>query len=520
MSFVSLNFCLFITGLLIIFWVCPQRFRWIILLAASLFFYWTIGKLTILHSVAISLIAWLSAKALGHNNTDSKAIKANKEIPSEEIKTMRAEIQKKNRLIMWSSVLLIIISWVFFKFYNPIAETFGSDSIMRIVVPVGMSFYSLSVLSYIIDVYNSTIEPEKNFFRLLLFTSFFPAILQGPIYRYNTVGKQLRCEKSFDYSMFVIGFERLLYGYFKKMIIADRISAATTFLYANYSEYSGFAVALAAFLFKIQLYTDFSGGIDITIGISQMLGISLPENFTLPFLSTTVSEYWRRWHITLGAWLKDYVFYPLTLTKPFVNLGKKLRKKNKNAARLVPALISMSVLWVCSAFWHGNHTNYIIWGLYFYILVAIDTLTEKKIEAFASKLSTPVKSLFTIGRIILTFILVVFGELVSDAKNFKDVFVLISHLFSRWDLSVITSGALFTSGADRADFTVLIIAVAALFVFEALLELKVIKDPARRLYEAPLPLRWVILFVGIFIILTFGFYGPGYDPAPFIYFQF
>lgn len=199
---------------------------------------------------------------------------------------------------------------------------------VQAAAPLGISFYTLSLLGYLFDVYYEIGKPQKNFLKFALFGFYFPVIISGPILRYRDVEQELYAPHKFDYHKFTYGLQRMLWGFFKKLVIAERLAVVVNTIYGDTDTYRGFYIAIAAIGFAFQLYADFSGGMDIVIGLSEALGIPLAENFDRPFFSKSIQEFWRRWHITLGAWLKDYLFYPLLRSKAFTKLQTDCKRSS------------------------------------------------------------------------------------------------------------------------------------------------------------------------------------------------
>lgn len=523
MLFTSVRFFVFFAVLLILFYLFPRKMRWCVLLTASLVFCWSFNKFLTVHLIAAALLTWYCGKWMALNQLKEKAAVGEIDKTDRETrKVLKARFKKQRKTMTCTSVLLLVLSLLFFKFYNPFAAMMNATgvSLSRIFVPVGISFYTLQLISYLVDVYNQNQIAESNPFRFLLFASWFPLLLEGPIHRYGALAEELRCEKPFVYENFVAGFARVLGGFLKKLILADRLAVLTTALYGNYTEYSGFAVAFAGIAYAVQLYADFSGGIDMAIGFSKMLGITLTENFRRPYFSKSVSEFWRRWHITLGTFLKDYVFYPLTLGKAMSSLSKKLRPNHPKAAKMLPALISMAALWLCSAVWHGEGAQFMLWGFFQWLMVTLDTLFEDRLQAMTDRCNTAAKRVFSFVQTFFTFILISFGEIMFRAENLGAALHMIRALFAKWNIAGFIQITLPALGLDVPDLVVAAIAVVFLFLFEFLQEHEKLTHFSVSVARMPLVFRWLVLLGSIAVLLVFGVYGKGYDPTPFLYFQF
>ena len=512
MLFTTLPFIGFLFFLICIYWICPAKYRWGVLLIASLLYDWLISKEYLLHAVCVSLIVFLAARKIDGRNIELKDAK--KSIEAEEFKKLRSRTKKKNHTLAMACGSIVFLTWLFFKFLPTFRELFRIDSLNKIMAPVGISFYTLSLISYLIDVFDGKIRSEKNYFKVLLFTAFFPCIIQGPINRYAKFNDELN-EARFNYDSFINGFVRVVWGYFKKMVVADRLYVFTSSSFNG--QYKGLQLLISAILAEMQLYADFSGGIDITLGICEMLGMEFPKNFDYPFASQSISEYWRRWHITLGNWMRDYIFYPFSLSKPMAKISSSLRTRSKEASMIVPGIIAMLALWGFSALWHGNKANYILWGLYFWLLVSIDTITEKRVNTALNKLNSGAKKAVSVLRAVLTMVLASVGEMISQSDGFNAVITNLSNLFMDSEGKVLAFSA---SGYDNKDWVVVFCGIAVILITEGLSLLCFNRKLIEHVVEGPLPARWLILITVIMATLIFGYYGAGYDPTPFIYFQF
>jgi len=523
MLYTTLNFVFFIVALLSVFYITGRKYRWIVLLAAGAIFYFLLSKFLILHIIIVSSLTWFIASRISRLFTLEKSLlNTSEDIDPEDKKNIKKSYSRKRTGLLLLGCIILFGSLLFFKFYNPIADSLLSETITfkRIIIPVGISFYTLQIGSYLFDVYNRNVTAEKNILRFILFSSYFPGILQGPISRYKELSNELKCIKEYDHERFVTGFIKVLWGYFKKMIIADRLFVLTSAFFGNIEKFEGFTVFLFAIVNLIRIYTDFSGGIDISVGISKMLGIDLVGNFNLPFFSKNISEFWRRWHITLGTWLKDYVFFPLSFSKPMSNLSKSLRKLSVWASRYLPSILCMVVLWFCSAVWHGEGVKFLFWGAFHWFFITLDILFEKKLDTGISKMKPLLKKLTNGIRMVATFILVSVGELIFSSATLKSALGAIVSIFRPWNFSILSLESLQTFALDIPDLLVGVIAIILLFAVELLIYLQLVPNPAGSIYRKKLPVRWLILLFLIFIIVIFGVYGYGYDPIPFEYFKF
>ena len=385
---------------------------------------------------------------------------------------------------------------------NGIAALFtGRHSIARVnlVLPLGISFYTFQTMGYVIDVYRGKAEAEKNIFKMALFTSFFPQLIQGPISRFGELSQTLYAPHRFDFRTVWFGLERVLWGYFKKLVIADRIVVAVNAIVGQPDIYSGFYVFCGMLFYAAELYADFTGGIDITIGIAQMFGIQLAENFERPYFSKNIAEYWRRWHITMGTWFKDYLFYPLSASMPVLSMSTFCRKHFGAAAgRRIPVYFVTLVVWFATGIWHGASWNFVLWGVYFGIIIIIEKLFLgkylEKAPAFLSHLYAIF--LFTFGWVLFDF---------TDMGQMRDFIV---SLFNGGSVGLISHDALVYV---LAYLPVLIISIIASTPLVSNLHKKIENRAWCGYADAALVLIALV-------ICTASLVSSGYNP--FIYFRF
>ncbi len=526
MLFTSLSFSLFLAAAVLVYWLAPHRLRWGLLLAYSLIFYWSIARKLVVFVLFAALFTWGAALILGAVQTREKAAVAAAKAAGAD-RNARQAVKKKflplRRLVLAGFVCCVIGMLLAFKFYNPFAELLAGGGLslplLRFAMPLGISFYSLMLYTYFMDVYNGQLAPEKNPLKVCLYTCFFPQIIEGPIARWSQTAPQLFGQHSFSYEQLVLGCQRILWGYFKKLIIADRLNILTGALFTGYEEYQGAYVAVAAVAYTLQLYADFSGGIDIALGAAQLFGIQLPENFNRPFFSKSVSEFWRRWHMTLGGFLRDYLFYPLTFSRPIVWLGKHFKAKNRTwAARWIPTYIAMLAVWFVSGAWHGEGWQYIINGLWNGALITVGESMVEPGKRMWARLGVKEESRgLRLFRVLRTFCFMAIGEVMFRSESVAMMTGMFRGLVSTFNPQVLWDGSLLQLGLSLADFAVVLLALAVVLAASLMAR----GGSVRRWINArPLPIRWGILLAGVLAVVIFGVYGPAYDPTPFIYFQF
>ena len=396
----------------------------------------------------------------------------------------------------------------------------GSDFIYTWIIPIGISYYCLSLIGYLADVYWKKERAETNYFKLLLFTLYFPKILEGPISKYRTVGAQLAEGHKFDYTRICFGLQRMLWGFFKKLVIADHLAVIVSTVYADCQSYTGSILLVAAIFGAVQLYCDFSGCMDIALGVSECFGITLEENFKQPFASRSAAEFWRRWHITLGAWFKDYVFMPLAISPRLMKISGFLRKKlGKRVGKSFLSVIPLAVVWLLTGLWHGTGANYMAWGIYWGLLIILSSVFEPEIRKLTAKLKIDTTSPgFRFFQMSRTFWLFVISRIITLPETLEGIWYTIQSIFTNFAPWKLVDGSLYKLGIDRPQFLVTMLAIALVGFVGSRHEkgIRIREWIAAR----PIAIRWLIYYGAIFAVLIFGAYGPGYDAGSFVYMQY
>ena len=439
----------------------------------------------------------------------------------------------KKKLILFATVVADALFLIYFKernffviTHNIFARQFGMSAwnSATIAAPLGVSYLVLMLISYVCDVSWGIVEAQRNPLKFLLYVIYFPIITSGPITRYPKVENQLFAPHSFDYEQFCFGAQRIVWGFFKKLVVAERIGIIVGTIYGSWQQYSGFTLALGLFLYAPQVYFDFSGCIDMVLGASQVLGIRLPENFRQPFFSTSLSEIWRRWHISLGFWVKDYVLYPILKSTAIQQLSKflktKLGKKNRYA-KMIPTWCGMLVVWFTVGFWHGGQWKYIFGGgLFFFAMIAggqlLEPVFERLIQIFRIKTETASWRLFRRARTVFLFAAAVSFQ---RAFSFKTGVKMWLRVFSEFNPWIFVDGTLFKLGLDAKDFFVLVFGLL-IILFVELGEhgnKEVSISMRERLARQNIIFRWAVYLGLVFSVIVFGMYGYGFNPQDFIY---
>ena len=388
------------------------------------------------------------------------------------------------------------------------------------IVPLGISYYSLSLIGYLADVYWKKEPAERNYFKLLLFTLYFPKILEGPISKHRIVGPQLTEGHRFDFKRFCFGLQRIVWGLFKKLVIADQLSVIVNGIFGQYQIHYGSEFVVAAVFGTIQLYCDFSGCMDIALGVSECFGITLEENFRRPFAARSAAEFWRRWHISLGVWFKDYIFMPLVVSPKLMKISGFLRRKiGKRAGKNFLTIVPLSIVWILTGLWHGTGENYIIWGVYWGVLIILSAVFEKEIQKLTRWLKIDTSSGgFVFFQKCRTFFLFVIGRIITIPGSLAVSWYTIQSIFTNFALWKLMDRSIFSMGLSRTQFVVTLLA-AALVGFIGSKQEKGIHI-REWIAARPLPVRWAIYYAVILAVLIFGAYGPGYDAGSFVYMQY
>ena len=523
-----LYFFAFVVVAYAIYLMVPVKYRWLVLLAAGYTFYAVLNEFLTAFLIVTTVSTYLCGKKIGALQDSFNAKK--KELSKDEKKQFKAVITKRKKLFVGLAVLINLGILVVLKYYNFFAEQvtgvinlFGIDGklpLLKIMLPLGISYYTLQAIGYIVDLYRGKYKPEKNLAKLALFLNFFPQMTEGPIGRYNELAPQLYEGHRYSNENFTGGVTLMLWGFFKKLVISDRASFMANSVFNDYNSYSGTVITVAAILYTIQLYTDFSGCIDIMTGSAKIFGINLAENFRQPFFSKSVAEFWRRWHITLGTWFKDYVFYPVSLSSPFMKLSKGAQKHlNKFFASLIPSAAALLVVWMGTGLWHGASNKYIVYGLYYFVLILLGMLFEPVAVKLFEKLHINRKGVFWSGfSMVRTTILIVFGMMLFRANYVTDFFAMVFKVFTNVNFGDLVSDSMYSLGTDKYDFMVILIGVVILFVVAILKENG--KNVLKSVATGSIPLKWSVMIGLIMAIVIFGAYGPDYGIVDTIYAQF
>lgn len=528
MLFTSYGFIAFLCLLFVAYYCVPRRAQWGLLLAASYVFYAFAGWECLIFIFVTTLSSFLVARLMDRGaKREAAFLDAHRDSMEKDArKAYRAKQKKKRfRILLCGLVLnfgiLAVLKYTAFVLNNAntVLSWFGREgvTIPDLLLPMGISFYIFQTMGYLIDVYRGKTQAERNFARLALFVSFFPQLVQGPISRHSDLAEQLYTPHAFESRGFTYGVQRILWGYFKKLVIADRVLIAMRVLLGEPEAYRGVYVLLLILIYSIQIYADFTGGIDITIGIAEALGIRLKENFLRPFSSKSTKEYWNRWHVTMGSWFTDYVFYPLSVCRPMMKLSKWSRKAlGTTVGKRVPVYLATVVTWFLTGLWHGAGWNFIVWGLLNCLVILVSQELEPLYARFR-KGCPRLTSSHAYGKFMAVRTFLLMG-LIRSLDCYRDVpatFRAWGSMLTTWNWGTLPDriGAL---GLSAWDYAIVGVGCVLMATVSSLSAKKSVRE---RLYDRPV-LSWTLCGGLFLVILLFGAYSIGYDASQFIYNQF
>lgn len=492
MLFNSIHFLIFFPIVVCVYFLIPSRIKYIWLLIASYYFYmcWN-PKYIVLIGIS-TIVTYISGLLIEKFTT-------------------------KKKWVVAGSFITNLGILAFFKYFNFIYLNVEQvlhhcgitipSSHLDIILPVGISFYTFQALSYTVDVYRGEIKAEHNILKYALFVSFFPQLVAGPIERSRNLLQDIQDipkKKMLDYNRITSGLIIMLYGMFLKLVIADRISIVVDTVFDQYKKYDSIALLIAAVCFSIQIYCDFSSYSTIAIGAARVMGFTLMENFDTPYFATSIKDFWRRWHISLSTWFRDYLYIPLG--------GNRCSKARK--------YFNLLVTFAASGLWHGAGWSYIVWGMLHGIYQIIGELLMP-VKNWICKICKVKKATFSykLMQMLITFLLVTFAWIFFRADSLHAALGYIYRLMTEWSFKTLISKNFLEMGLSFLEWNILLIALIFMF-FVSLIKYRRKMTIDIFLAEQNIWFRWSILYLLLFAILIYGEYGPAYNQQAFIYFQF
>lgn len=491
MVFNSIHFLVFFPIVLLFYYIIPRKIKPIWLFVASYYFYMSWNVTYSLLILTSTVVTYLSGILM--NKSD------------------------RRKLILTVSFVINLGILFTFKYLDFFISNLSAvtkfiagkplNASLGLLLPVGISFYTFQALSYTVDVYRGEVEPERNFLDYALFVSFFPQLVAGPIERSGNLLTQvnrLKEERLFNYEKAVSGFIMMCYGMFLKVVLADHLAVFVNGVWDNLQRLGLVEGVFAAVAFSFQIYCDFGAYSIIAIGAARMIGIDLMENFNTPYFAVSIKDFWRRWHISLSTWFRDYLYIPLG--------GSRCSRIKKYRNIMITFLIS--------GLWHGADWTYVLWGGIHGMYQIVGELTEGTRRRINEKLNVDTEAeSYKLGKILGTFVLTTFAWIFFRADTIKDAVFFIRRMITRIDLWALFDGSLYKFGTDRVDFHVICLAFVMMLIVD-LIRIKKKEDIGVFLLRQNLVFRWAFLFVLILGTLVYGAYGVAFDSSQFIYFRF
>ncbi len=520
MSLISIPFMFLVLFTCLIYYIVPKAFRWCILLVANIIFYFAAS-----HSLIIFLIASIISIYVGglflQQQTDYQKSKI-KTLEKEEKKEFKNKIKKRKKWIVFFTLCVNVGILLYLKYYgffvgniNELCKVLHIDFLIpmkKFILPLGISYYTLMAISYIVDVYRGKYKACKNLGKVALYLSFFPQMTEGPISRFDQLSDQLYDGNRFELKNIKTGLYLILWGLFKKLVIADRAALYVNTVFGTSS--GGLTAFLAIVLYTFQIYAEFSGAMDLVRGTGYLFGVYMEPNFTQPFFSKTIAEFWRRWHRTLGTWLKDYVFYSVSLSSMNMNLNRSVKKHIKGYfGKFILSAFPLFFVWFFNGFWHGASWKYIVYGLYYYFIMMLGLLLQPYFNKLKEQCHIHNESkVYTIFCVLRTTLVVLGGMLIFRSHSLTDAWSMLIRVFTVHDFDILLHGL------TSFDFLILILGFIMMFIVSILKEQK--KDLYSILDEKSLCIRYIVILVILFMIIVLGIYGEGYNASDFIYGEF
>ncbi len=526
MQFISYSFVIFWALFFALYYLVPKKLQWYVLLAASLIFY-----LVGLRGFPLNLLL-TGITTYGCGIYLERKLKQEKEglgqcAGREQKKALKAEFQKKRKRVQILYIVFNLGLLVFYKYAVvsvPVIETVTGAHmgfLEKVIMPLGISFYTLAAISYVVDAGRENCRVEKDPLKVLLFLAYFPSVTQGPFNRFAGMKEQFEREHVFQYGRMLRGIQRFVWGAFKKLVVADRIGIFVDRVYGvDASFVPGSIFVCATVLYMLQLYADFSGYIDMAAGVSETFDIMLPENFRRPYFAKSVAEFWRRWHITLGAWFKDYVMFSFVMSGIGRKIGKACKNKWNGLGRQVAPVIGTMLVWFFTGIWHGRTISYMLWGVYYGLIMSASLVLAPVYEAWKEKIPGKVKGSagWTFFCMLRTWLAVFLADVLIRSESLAQAGAVFISFVTRLSIRSLFSGEITSYGLNKYDF-LLLVPVLLIWLFVSVMEERGL-DVRAVLSGKPLLVRWACYYGIVLLLLITGIYGGSYDTAAFMYQSF
>lgn len=519
MSYQSIPFLIFTLVVVALYYILGRKAQKWLLLIANLAFLYATGWEHIPFLLVSLMTSYLVGRKMGSIYDAADAQLAACQDKAEK-KQLRADAKKqaKKFLVLGLIVAIGMLAAIKVAGLTISALNEGKKATQQVpfFMPLGISYYTFMAVSYMLDIFWKKAKAEKNIVSYGAFLCFFPHIVQGPIDRYNAMQKALSEGAAFDFQNITRGIQLAMWGFFKKMVIADRLAVVVNTVFGKHGDYAGSILLLTAIFSAFELYCNFSGCMDIVRGVAQMLGITIAKNFDRPFFSRSVSEFWRRWHITLGAFFRDYVYMPISISPKLTAVLKRVRDKfGMSVVKTLMVIIPSFVVWLLTGFWHGTGINYVLWGLYWFLLIAISLILAVPMKNFCQKIHLNTESKpWQVIQMVRTFGLFVFSRILTSVDTLEDFGGILGGIFTRFQPGALFDGTVFTLGLKPFDF---FFGIAMILVLWGVSLWQNKGSVRETMGKWNVVLRWAVWFILLFAILLFGMYGPGFEASAFTY---
>ena len=524
MSYQSFGFLIFVFVALAVYYTIGSKHQKLVLVSANAVFYALAGVKYLPFILVTMVVTFAAGKKMGqiYQSADEQLALCK---DNAEKKVLRAQAKSDAKKVLQMAMFVTIALLAVCKYtgfvvgnINSLLAAFGLQQIamFKMILPLGISFYSFMALSYVLDIYWKRYKAEQSFITYAVYLSYFPHVVQGPIDRFNEFAKQIEEPVKASYKNITFGAQLALWGFFKKLVIADRLGILVDEVVGNWDKYSGGTLFFVIAVYSIQIYADFSGCIDIVTGVSEMFGIKLRKNFNHPYFSRSMAEFWRRWHISLQEWFKDYVYYPVSASA----FMKKLKKGAKNkfgmrTSELVASCVPIFVVWVVTGIWHGAAWKFVVWGMFHAALLIgsqlFEPLFKKSVQVLHIKTETYTWQFLQMCR---TYLLCCIGRIFFRGSDVYNAFQILIKIVTN---PTIPSLSQVMGVMGTTDILVSVAAIGVLLVVDIIQEFTSVRE---LIAKENLITRWVIMLAAVLVVIMMGIYGPGYSASSFIYEQF
>ena len=524
MQLISLSFVILWMLSFALYYLVPKKMQWYVLLVASILFY-VIGLKGFPLNLLLTGLTTYGCGIYLQKKLEQEKAELKQCADKESKKLLKAAFQKKRKRVQILYFVFNLGLLVFYKYAVialPFVESVTGTRVgflAKVIMPLGISFYTLTAIGYVVDAGRENCKVETNFLKILLFLSYFPAVTQGPFNRFSQMKEQFEQDHVFQYDRMLRGIQRFVWGAFKKLVIADRIGILVDRVYGvDAASVPGSIFACATVFYMLQLYADFSGYIDMAMGVSETFDIMLPENFKRPYFAKSVAEFWRRWHITLGAWFKDYVMFSFVMSGLGRKIGKAFKSKWNNIGKQVVPIIGTMLVWFFTGIWHGRTVSYMLWGIYYGVIMSISLILESTYAVWKEKFRIKDGKLWALFGMVRTWLIVFVADVLIRSEDLAQSRTIYTSLLTRLHIGSLLSRKITSYGLSKYDFMLLIVVLFVWLVVSVLEERG--KDVRTFLAARPMVVRWLCYYGIVLLLLITGIYGGSYDTAAFMYQSF